>query len=277
MGSIARYIPPPEPISHDSLALTGAVPRLRGRISSLWDGEYDDLSTDFVAPDWESLPAEVRWKVSGRDVAPGPILGSFALEPVVVRRDAAYREVTSGWLLHESGVFLVDASRPLKPARGKAYRPAGEWTVEFECVVGSGFRLKRGSFPPETSDDYGDETGVPPRFTSIWRSIPRKPRVLLASAARAPGASTDHGYWWVRGGAHEVHMTLCYQRRSTGATTAVFQTRTTRISRGADGPTTSNQLNLAPWDVCVFSATLGTVTGRELSGSTVSLPVSSGR
>lgn len=274
MGSMARYEPPSVPDTDKAILPSTRAPlrtRLR-RVPELWNGEFTADPDEVGPPTWESLPAEVRWKLTGQDQIPGAAIASFVVAPVVRRRGSSYQQETSGWLLHEKGLFTTAAIRPLKPATRKQYRPAGEWTVEHRCVRGSGFRLKRATLPPPSdSSQADDDRNVPPQLVDLWRSIPDRPRALLAQAN--DDHSVDDGCWWVISDGPQVRMWMCYQRRSSTELRAVWQTRAAQLPPGAEGAATARMLAEAAWDVCVFSASLTPSTAEELGRAQARAPL----
>jgi hypothetical protein len=188
------------------------------------------------------------------DTLPGPSLASFVVQPAVHRRGTAYFEVTSGWLLHESGVFAARAERALMPVDCGQYRPVGDWAVAHQQAQGPEFRIKRGRFEPEEFTSGLDEAGVPPDLVGLWRSIPSRPRRLLGEGTRE---SVDRARWWFMDGRH-LRMTLCYQRETAQGLRAVSQTRSIATPAGLGPPEEmARRIAQASWDVCVFSACLG--------------------
>lgn len=224
-----------------------------------WDGRFVP-DPDFVEPLWESLPATVRGQLSGLDSLPGPRIASYVV-PETRRRGTAYVEVASGWLLHVSGVFVAQAERSLLPLDERRYRPNGEWRTSYQRVDATRFRLKRGRFPPEAStsgitlDAVLGDVNVGTDLGTLWRSIPERPRRLLAEIKET---YRDHGDWWMLHDGAELTLTLRYHRSTQEELCGLSQTMVLATPVGkVRAEEMLRRFARATWDVAVFSAQLG--------------------
>lgn len=210
-------------------------------------------STERPIPLWESLPDEVRWKLDGRDPDKGPVIVSFARRPEVVGAGRDFREVTSGWRLHESSVFAAAATRPLARVRGRA-RAAGEWVVDSRSVGAEQFRLKAGTFPSRTdrSPGGGDHHR---NEGEVWAALPNAVRELLGTTGSL-SASNDYRDRWLVEDKSGARSWLCFERReSTRLRAAILSCAVAGEHAVPDAP-----LDRLPpstvWETKAFSAEL---------------------
>lgn len=229
---------------------------------SLWDGHFRTHNENLIEPTWESMPEAVKWQLAGRDTLPGPVRHSYAAAPKVVRSHDGHIESISGWRLHDQGVFVAHAERPLELVDTNSSRPAGEWLTSWRQVNGPSFQLKHDRI------DAGIYRGPAIRvvslaFRDIWQSVPPRIQRLLHHATEP---ANDDARWWVRVDGAQIRMTLIYQCAGPTVFSAVHQTKTIPASSIDAGPEqVARRITDAPWNAYVFRAAIPDPPGAELT------------